>query len=229
MTVRGPEKLEVRFSPRGAQAGFELSAASFAVPFVPALGLTDVSAKGVATREALAVSQFDARVFDGLISGSAAIRWGAAWSVEGELRVRNVNAAVFAPALVSEGRAEGRGTFRMSGAAPARLYESARLEGSFRIEKGALGFDLGRALAGGQSRGRTEFTELTAQGIYDRGAVQVRNIALSRGAMSAAGALDISADGVLVGRLSAEVKTPTQVLRGTLSLAGRAGEPVIGK
>ncbi|MCX7962076.1 MAG: hypothetical protein N2653_10960, partial [Burkholderiales bacterium] len=229
VTLRGPEKLEVRFSPRGAEAGFELSAGSLAVPFVPALGLTEVSAKGLATREALSVSQFDGRAFDGVISGSAAIRWGAVWSVEGELRVRNVNAAVFAPALVSEGRAEGRGTFRMSGPQPARLHESARLEGSFRIEKGALGFDIGRALSTGQTGGRTEFAELTAQGVYDRGAVQVRNIAFSRGAMSATGALEISADGALAGRLSAEVKTPTQVLRGALSLAGRAGDPVIRK
>lgn len=229
VTVHGPEKLAARITPRGAEAGVEVSAASLALPFVPALSLSDFNLKGTATRQGLTVSEFDGRAFDGAIAGTARIRWDAAWSAAGELRVRGINAAVFAPALLSEGRVEGRGAFQMSGAAPARLYENARLEGTFKVEKGALGFDIARALASGQAGGRTEFAELSAQGTYDKGAVQLRNIGLSRGAMSASGALDISSDGTLSGRLTAEIKTPTQALRGAVTLSGKVREPAIRK
>lgn len=229
VTVHGPEKLAARITPRGAEAGVEVSAASLALPFVPALSLSDFNLKGTATRQGLTVSEFDGRAFDGAIAGTARIRWDAAWSAAGELRVRGINAAVFAPALLSEGRVEGRGAFQMSGAAPARLHENARLEGTFKVEKGALGFDIARVLASGQAGGRTEFAELSAQGTYDKGAVQLRNIGLSRGAMSASGALDISSDGTLSGRLTAEIKTPTQALRGAVTLSGKVREPAIRK
>ncbi|MEW5865163.1 MAG: hypothetical protein AB1773_16460, partial [Pseudomonadota bacterium] len=229
VTVHGPEKLAARITPRGAEAGVEVSAASLALPFVPALSLSDFNLKGTATRQGLTVSEFDGRAFDGAIAGTARIRWDAAWSAAGELRVRGINAAVFAPALLSEGRVEGRGAFQMSGAAPARLHENARLEGTFKVEKGALGFDIARVLASGQAGGRTEFAELSAQGTYDKGTVQLRNIGLSRGAMSASGALDISSDGTLSGRLTAEIRTPTQALRGAVTLSGKVREPAIRK
>jgi len=82
---------------------------------------------------------------------------------------RVLGALVLAPALVSEGKGEGSGTFTMSGPLPAKLGEGARLEGGFKIEKGVLGsFDLSRALqtSGGQATGRTIFTELSGQVVY---------------------------------------------------------------
>lgn len=228
-TLRGPDGLTVQLSPRGAEIGVEIAASSFVVPFVPALALSDFSLRGTATREGLAVSGFDGRTLDGVLSGNARIGWGAAWSAQGELRARAINAAVFAPALLSQGRAEGSALFFLAGAAPARLWENARLEGSFRVERGALGFDVGRALqsGGAQSAGRTELTELTGQIAYDRGSVQLRNLAASRGAMSLAGAVEVAPDGTLAGRLAVEVKAPTQVLRGALLLSGTVREPVI--
>jgi hypothetical protein len=64
-----------------------------------------------------------------------------------------------AKALVSEGKVESRGTYAMKGPAPAKLGESLRVEGTFKIEKGVLGsFDLGRAMQGtGPLAGRTVF------------------------------------------------------------------------
>ena len=146
--------------------------------------LSDFGWKGTATRQGITSSEFDGRQYDGLISGTARVRWGSNWTAEGEVRARGLKVAVFAPTLVSEGKVEGRGNYTMSGAVPAKLGESARVEGSFKIENGVIGnFDLTRALqtGGAQSAGRTPFGELTGQGIYDRGGVQLRNIAVALG------------------------------------------------
>ena len=70
----------------------------------------------------------------------------------------------------------------MSGPNPATLFESARIQGEFKIDKGVLGsFDLTRALqtGGAQSSGRTIFSELTGQALYDKGTVKITNAAIS--------------------------------------------------
>lgn len=202
------------------------------MPFVPELSLSGFAMKGSATKDRMNVSEWGGRVFDGNVSGSARVRWGATWGAEGEVRVRSMNVAVFAPALVSEGKVEGRGVYSMSGPSPAKLYESARLEGNFRIEKGVLGsVDMMRALqsGGGQTSGRTIFAELTAQGVYDKGAVQLRNIAIAAGTLHATAALDIDALGTLAGRINGEVKTATMTMRAALNISGKRQEPVVRK
>jgi len=140
--------------------------------------------------------------------------------------------AVFAPTLVSQGKVEGEGKFAMSGADAGRLYEGARLEGNFKIENGVIGnFNLRRALetGGAQTGGRTEFAEMTGQGVYERGAVQLRNLAFSSGAMNANASVDIDANGGISGRIAADVKTPNQTLRAVLNISGKVQDPVIRK
>jgi hypothetical protein len=115
----------------------------------------------------------------------------------------------------------------MKGSAPAKLGESLRMEGSFKIEKGVVGsFDLGRAMQGsGPIAGRTPFSELTGQGVYDRGAVQLRNVAITAGALNAGASIDIAADGALSGRVVADLKS----VRATLNLVGTLREPSLRK
>jgi hypothetical protein len=120
----------------------------------------------------------------------------------------------------------------MSGTAPAKLGESARLEGNFKIDKGVLGsFDLGRAIqtGGAQSTGRTIFNELSAQGLYQGGSVQLRNITIAAGALNAGASLDILGGGTLAGRVVADLKTPAQTLRATLAIGCKIQDPILRK
>ena len=230
--LSGGDKMNVQLQPKGSDIGFEISAGSLALPFVPALSLSEFSMKGTANRAGVTSSEFDGRAFDGVISGTARIRWGDSWAVDGEVRARGVKVAVFAPALVSDGKVEGRAAYNMAGSAPATLFESARMQGEFKIEKGVLGsFDLQRALqsGGAQGAGRTIFNELNGQGVYDKGAVQFSNVSIVAGAMNAGASLNIDTSGGLSGRIVADVKTQNQVLRATLNVAGKVTDPVIRK
>ncbi len=60
---------------------------------------------------------------------------------------------VFAPALVSEGKVEGRGAYSMSGSNPATLFESARLQGDFKIDKGTVKITNAAIWAGAMNAG----------------------------------------------------------------------------
>ena len=122
---------------------------------------------GSATRQGMIVSGWDGAALGGVLSGNARIRWTDDWSIDGELRGRAIDAGKFAPALVSGGRAEGRGTVSMNGSDVSALAASARIRGTFTVVKGALAnVDLSRIVQTGnpQAGGKTPFSELTAEG-----------------------------------------------------------------
>jgi len=229
-TLRGPEGLVAKLAAKEQSIDFDVSTTQFSLPFAPGITLVQFAMKGEATRQGMKIAQWDGLLFSGHVTGTANVRWGNTWSVDGVMTARGVNAAVFAPALVSNGRAEGTGRFTMSGVEPAKLGPQARLEGNFTVSKGVLGsFDLSRALqtGGRQVTGQTQFAEMSGQGTYDRGAVSLRNINIGAGALNAGASADITETGAISGRIVADVKTSTQNLRSTLILGGTLQEPQV--
>src|SRR5467141_1599976 len=229
-SLAGPENLVANLSSKGAELEFEMSATRFALPIAPALSLDQFGMKGTLTRRGMNISSWDGAALNGSVSGTAQVRWGSTWNVEGVVTARGINAAVFAPALLLEGRGEGTGRFWMTGAEPAKLGSGGRLEGSFTVNKGVLGsFDLSRAIqtGGRQVTGRTQFTEMNGQAIYNAGAVAQRNINIGAGALNAGASADIAQSGALSGRIVIDVRTSTQALRAILILGGTVKEPQV--
>jgi hypothetical protein len=230
VTLRGPDNLVAKITPSGGNVEFDVTASSFALPVAPAVSLTSFAMKGTATRQGMNVASWGGALFDGAVNGVANVRWTGGWHIDGVVTVRNINAAVFAPALLSEGRAEGTAKFSMNAQDPDKLAGASRIEGKFTIYKGVLGsFDLSRLIqtSGRQSSGRTQFAEMTGQGTYDRGAVALREVQISAGALNAGASADIAHSGALSGRIIADVKTATQTLRQTILLGGTVKEPQV--
>ncbi len=210
-------------TPRGENLGFEVTMGSFNVPFVEKLTLAEFGMKGSAARDGL-TADFDGRLYDGTVVGKARVEWGGQWGVQGEIQGRSMNAAVFAPRIVSEGRFDGKGRFAMSGAEAPKLHETARLDGEFTVTKGALAsFDLSRALqsASAQASGRTPFSELEGRASLAGGALAFRDLKLKAGLLGARGALDVDARGGLSGRIDADLRN----LRGTFYIGGKLSDP----
>lgn len=230
-SLRGPEGLSARLMPRDATSiDFEMSASSFTPPIAPAIPLTQFSMKGSASRQGMAIAQWDGGMLNGTASGTANVRWGGNWTADGVITARGINAAVFAPALLSEGRGEGTGRFSMSGADPAKLASGGRVEGNFTITRGVLGsFDLSQAIrtSGRNVQGRTQFAEMHGQAVYNRGAVALRNVTIGAGALNAGASADIAPGGALSGRIVADVRTVSQTLSATLLLGGTVKEPQV--
>ena len=230
-TVRGPDTLLARITPAPNAIEYVVTASGFPLPVLPEVTLTDFGMKGTATQRGMTISEWGGKVFGGSVSGTANVRWASGWSVDGVLTARNINAAVFAPALLSEGRAEGTGRFSMSGAEPAKLGTGGRLEGNFTVGSGVLGsIDLGRVIrsSGKEYAGRTQFAELTGQGTYDRGAVSLRNVTIGAGALNAGASADIAQSGALTGRIVADVKSGTgRAVGATVQLGGTVKEPQV--
>ncbi|HEY8250672.1 MAG TPA: AsmA-like C-terminal region-containing protein [Burkholderiales bacterium] len=227
--VRGPEALSAKLTPKGSSTEVEMTAASFTLPFAPEIALSKFSMKGTATPQGLSVTEWDGALLNGNVSGTASVRWGESWTVEGVVTARNINAAVFAPALLSDGKAEGSGKFSMRGP-PGKLTATSRLDGSFTVTRGVLGsIDLSRAIqTGGKvATGRTQFNEMNGQVTYDRGAVSLRNITIGAGQLNAGASADIAQNGALSGRIVADVRVAQQRLSATLNLGGTLSEPQV--
>src|SRR6266850_1166229 len=101
-SLAGPENLVANLSSKGAELEFEMSATRFALPIAPALSLDQFGMKGTLTRRGMNISSWDGAALNGSVSGTAQVRWGGTWNVEGVVTARGINAAVFAPALLSE-------------------------------------------------------------------------------------------------------------------------------
>ena len=229
--LSGPESLAATLTPRAnGDVEFDVTAATIAIPFAPEVTLSSFAMKGVGNRQGMNIASWGGGVLDGAVSGTANLRWTGAWSIEGGITARSINAAVFAPALLSEGKAEGQGHFSMSGADPMKLYHAAHLEGNFSVGKGVLGtVDLSRVLhtGGSQYGGRTQFTEMTGHAVYDRGAVALRNVNISAGALTAGANADIAPSGAITGRIVADIRTTVQPLRAILVIGGTVKEPQV--
>lgn len=228
--LRGPEGLVVKLAPKGSSMEIEISAATFTLPIAPEVSFGRFSMKGIIGPQGMSVSEWDAAALNGTLSGTANMTWGDNWVLEGVVTARNINAAVFAPALVSDGRAEGSGKFSMRSPQPAKLGDAARIDGTFTVNRGVLGsFDLARAVQshGKAASGRTMFSEMTGNGVYDRGAVALRNLTISAGQLNAGASADIAQNGALSGRIVADVRVASQQMRAVLNLGGTVREPQV--
>ncbi len=229
-TLHGPDGLEARVVPKGEALQFDVTAAGFPLPIGPELTLSQFAMKGTATRQGIDIAEWGGALFNGGISGNAKLRWDGTWQADGVVTVRAINAAVFAPALLSQGNGEGTARFSMASADPAKLLASSRLDGRFTISRGTLGsFDLSRAIQsrGKQTNGTTQFSELTGQASYDHGSVALRNVTIGAGALNAGASADISRSGALTGRIVADVKSAGQTFSATLNLGGTVKEPQV--
>ena len=229
-TVRGPDGLVAKLVPKGEDIEFDVIAGGFTLPIAPQVTLSKFAMKGTATPRDMTITEWGGAIFNGGISGTANISWQRGWSVDGVVTVRNINAAVFAPALLSAGNAEGTAKFSMSGADPAALVSGSRLDGNFTVSQGTLGsFDLARAIQsnGKFAAGTTPFAEMNGQATYDRGTVALRNVTIGAGALNAGASAEISQSGALSGRIVADMKTASQIQRATLLLGGTVKEPQV--
>ena len=205
----------------------EIAAKRLVLPFAEDIALDEFSGKGTLETQEFTLREFEGRAFDGAVTGNARLSWRDAWSFEGELSAKRMNAAKLAAPVLSGGQLEGKGVYGMRAAAPEKLMETARLEGSFSVQKGTVAnVDLTRTLQETSGTGgSTLFSEMTGSVVADRGRIQLRQIRLSAGLLSANGAAEVDAKKNLSGRLQIELRAQTTQFRANLAISGTLREP----
>ena len=220
-------KTSLQLEPKDDVLQLEVETNIFSMPFSHEFILENFAAKGTLGRNELKLSEFKGAIFGGFLSGTANLKWGAGWSLGGEVSARAMEPATIVPALIDEGKLEGKAVYAMRAKSYDELFAVPRVEGSFAVLKGALlGVDLGRMLQGGNAGGKTVFTELTGNFVRDGGRTQLRQLLLqTSGPVSAAGTADVDGVKNISGRFTADLKSPVAQARANITVAGSVREP----
>jgi hypothetical protein len=219
-------KTSVLLEPKGDAAQFEVETSAFSMPFGPTFILDDFSAKGVFRPGELRLSEFKGGIFGGYLYGNANLKWGDGWTFSGDISARAMDPGAFAPALLEEGKLEGKAVYAMRAKSYDELFAAPRMEGSFSVLKGSLlGVNLARLLQGGGIGGKTAFAELSGSFVSEGGKTQLRQVHLVAGPMSAGGNADADAGKNISGRFAVELKSPVAQARANLAVSGTLREP----
>ncbi|TAK66789.1 MAG: hypothetical protein EPO19_13145, partial [Betaproteobacteria bacterium] len=219
-------KTSLLLEPRGEDIQIEVETNAFSMPFAAAFMLENFNAKGVISRDELRLSEFKGGIYGGYLSGSANLKWGADWSLSGEISARAMDPGTIAPSLLEEGKLEGKARYAMRAKSYDELFAAPRLEGTFGVQKGSLlGVDLARLLQGGGVGGKTAFAELSGSFVREGGRTQLQQLRLSSGPVSASGSADVDGRKNVGGRFSVELKSPVAQARANLALSGNLREP----
>jgi hypothetical protein len=219
-------KTSLLLEPKGEGAQLEVETNAFSMPFGPAFILENFSAKGVLGRDELRLSEFKGGIYGGYLYGNASLKWGAGWSLGGDISVRAMDPGRIAPALLEEGKLEGKAVYAMRAKSYDELFTAPRMEGTFAVLKGSLlGVDLARLLQGGSIGGRTAFAEVSGNFVAEGGKTQLRQVHLGAGPVSAGGNADADAGKNISGRFAVELKSPVAQTRANLAVSGTLREP----
>ena len=228
IVVGNPNKtIAAEIRPQGSKALVELTVGGATALLGLPFEVESLSARGVATTTEFSVSEFDAKLLDGVVRGKGRLRWPGGLAFDATFELKQVDAKRISPFLV--GRVQGTGIVTTQGDSLEKLGPAARLAGNFVVSKGQIsGVDLARTLQSGKSAaGSTTFNEFSAQAQLDQGRLALRSVKLDAGALSANGTIDVDGSKSIAGQFRADMKTPGGMVRATLAVSGTADQLVI--
>jgi hypothetical protein len=132
-------------------------------------------------------------------------------------------------AFNASGALDTSGTFASQGQTLAELFAAPRVVATFTLRKGVLdNVDVLRALQAPGRAGKTPFDEISGDAQLSGNRLAYRNLNLSSGRMKANGAIDISSNAELSGRIAVLVGTQTSTAaRGVLNVSGTLKSPLL--
>ena len=215
--------------------GFKVSAkaSEWTAPLEPPVALAALDFVGTLTAERLVVDKFEARAYDGLISGNGLVAGNMAF----KLALRRADAGrllegLRAPGLL-EGKMSGQVQLANDGSSLNWLNLSTRMEGAVTLTHGSLKrMDFASALRSGaeqaslQRGGDTGFEDLTGKFSMDARSFRISSVRLASGLMLASGQASIARQtGMITGTANVEMRGSASAPRALISISGSASNP----
>ena len=228
--------LDAHIAPKGDRYALTISARSWTAPVGLPIRFETLSVKGLASAVGAELSDIDAKLYGGTLTGKASIGWREGLTLKGQLDVKQIElkdaAAVVAPKARVSGRLDAKPVFSAQARQASQLDEALRIETPFTVHGGVLhGVDLGAAVAALANPlapgGQTRFDELSGHLVAQRGTHRFTQLRMSSGALSARGQVTVAASKALSGQLSASVKGVGAALDIPLTVAGTVDAPVV--
>jgi uncharacterized protein involved in outer membrane biogenesis len=229
-------KLKAVLKPEKDYQSLMVTANAWTVPVGPPLLINELQANMALHGDRLDIKRLTARLYKGRISGSARLRWGKKWQVDGRLKVAGLSVkepvSLMSKATRVSGSLFGDGKFSTSARQPKELAERMRADFSFKVEDGVIyGVDLARAatllLRQGQKGGETHFDELSGLLKVVGQHYQFRDLKITSGLIAAAGVVKMNPEKALDGVVDVEVRRSLSLAAIPLQISGTVDDPVV--
>jgi len=213
----------------------DFSARNWTLPIGAPIPVSDVRLKGLWSGTEIVIPEFEADAMEGKINGAMRVNWAQGVKLESDLSVTRLNSkelvAAFTKDIAVTGRLDGNFSFSTEGPTVEELFANPRAQGKFRVGEGTVSnVDLVAVMqsdAAGQRAGVTKFAELTGEMSSANRNASYRNISLQGGVLRGNGALDIGNNSNLSGRLALEIRSQVAQDRGSFTVSGTVGRPII--
>ncbi|MBU0622488.1 MAG: hypothetical protein KJ795_11645 [Gammaproteobacteria bacterium] len=198
------------------------------LPLLPEIVFSDLSVKGELGDGEVNFSEMDAHIFNGILLGSAKLKWSKGWQLQGRLEAKLFEVKKMFPNYGVEGEMYGEGSFSFGSEKLSQLGDSPRLDASFTVKRGIVSAVDMVETARLSSRehlvgGRTHFDDLIGTVQVENHITHFRQIRIVSGMLSARGTVDVYPDNRLAGNFNAEIKMRDG--ENILTLYGALGEP----
>jgi uncharacterized protein involved in outer membrane biogenesis len=230
-------KARIELKPKERLLEINLDARGWQPPLGPRVPFDEITITAVFDGQKATVTRLAASIGRGAVEGAAKISWGGGIRVDGDLRLANGELSqmmgYFTRSFSATGTVSANLTYTLRGDTVATLFDNARVDASFNIDKGVLeNIDLVRAIQSpsrdGVRGGKTRFDELTGSLQFAGGTYAYRQLRLTSGPVNAVGGFDVAPGGELSGRINAEVGSRSTVIaRATLNVAGNVKSPLL--
>ena len=227
---------EARITPQEERYALEISAKSWTAPLEPPVRFDALNVKGTASAVGAELTEIEAKLYGGTVTGKASLGWREGVTLNGELDVKQVElkdiAAVVSPKMRVSGRLDAKPVFNAHAQQAAQLDEALRIETPFKVHGGVLhGVDLAGAVLAlakqGASGGETRFDELAGNLVAERGTYRFTQLRISSGVFSARGHVTTAPSKALSGQLNTTVKGVGAAANIPLTVAGTLGSPMV--
>ncbi len=213
----------------------DFSARNWVLPLGAPIPISDLSMKGTLAGSEIVVPEFEASVLEGKVNGTLRVNWASGVHLESDLSLGKLDAKDLIGSFTKDISVTGKlgGNFNVVADAPTleSLFDAPRVQGRFRLAEGSVSnIDLVAVMqsdAAGQRAGVTKFAELTSEyGLADHRA-DFRQLNLQGGVLRGSGAVEVSGNSSLNGHLGLEIRSQVAQDRGSFSVSGTVGRPII--
>ncbi|MDX8398725.1 MAG: adenylate/guanylate cyclase domain-containing protein [Gallionellaceae bacterium] len=221
-------KFDMQLQAQQARWKIKLRIKEHKLPWMPGILFSELNVKGEADSNSADFTEFDANLYGGTLSGSAHINWQDDWRMQGQMKVKWLDLQQAFPKLGIQGALDGDSSFMLSGASLPQLLETPQLDGTFLVSKGIIN-TIGIVETATNRKKmvgvRTHFDEMSGTVKLSNSKLQLPQLKISSGIMSANGSVDVSHIGQLSGRFSVNVKMRPRTV--PLILSGTLEHPVL--
>jgi uncharacterized protein involved in outer membrane biogenesis len=186
--------------------------------------------------QTLDVPKIEAELYRGKLDASARLDWKKDWHVAGKFKNEAIElgdaSRLFTKAVKVSGRISGNGAFSSTAKEAEQLVDKLVMDYQFNVAKGILhGMDLAKAaslfITQGGHGGETQFDELSGK-LHTAGKqIELRDMKVASGLLSANGKVKITPTKTLDGMVDVELKKGLALVTVPLKVSGTVDAPVV--